>query len=92
MKRCPKCGYAHLQDGTNLAEMCDRCGAALEGNATIPDLVQLQNVTLKLAQRITCDEEERKRFGYEIERPTGFPKRVDGRTVATRTSSSAAIL
>ena len=33
MKRCPKCGYAHLEQGNNLAEVCDRCGAALEGPA-----------------------------------------------------------
>ena len=36
MKRCPKCGYAHLEHGINLAEVCDRCGAALEGTAVIP--------------------------------------------------------
>jgi hypothetical protein len=27
MKRCPACGYAHLEQGTNLAEVCDRCAA-----------------------------------------------------------------
>ena len=32
MKRCPTCGYAHLEQGTNLAEVCDRCGAALDGD------------------------------------------------------------
>ena len=33
MKRCVRCGYAHLEQGTNLAEVCDRCGAALDGPA-----------------------------------------------------------
>jgi len=66
MKRCPECGYAHLEQGHNLAEICDRCGSALAGEARIDNLVQLQNVSLKLAQRITCDEEERQRFGYKL--------------------------
>src|SRR5262249_45778343 len=53
MKRCPRCGYAHLEDGLNVAELCNHCGAALGTSAQIADLVQLQNVSLKLAQRIT---------------------------------------
>lgn len=73
MKRCPKCGYAHLEQGTNLAEVCERCAAALDGASVIPELVQLQNVSLKLAQRITCDEEERKRFGYKLVTSYRFP-------------------
>ncbi|MCL4502400.1 MAG: DEAD/DEAH box helicase [Deltaproteobacteria bacterium] len=73
MKRCPKCGYAHLEQGNNLAEICDRCGIALDG-ARIDNLVQLQNVSLKLAQRITCDEEERQRFGYRLITSYRFPE------------------
>jgi ATP-dependent helicase YprA (DUF1998 family)/very-short-patch-repair endonuclease len=74
MKRCVKCGYAHLEQGKNLVEVCDRCGAALEGPANIENLVQLQNVSLKLAQRITCDEEERQRFGYRLVTSYRFPE------------------
>ena len=66
MKRCPQCGYAHPESAVNLTEVCQRCGAGLDGEAVIRDLVHLQNVSLKLAQRITCDEEERQRFGYRI--------------------------
>jgi hypothetical protein len=78
MKRCLRCGYAHLEHGVNMSEVCDRCAAALEGTAVIPDLVQLQNVSLKLAQRITCDEEERQRFGYRLVSAYRFPE-IGGR-------------
>ncbi len=74
MKRCPECGYAHLEQGDNLAEVCDRCGSALDGPARIDNLVQLQNVSLKLAKRITCDEEERQRFGYKLVSSYRFPE------------------
>lgn len=74
MKRCPSCGYAHLEQGNNLADVCDRCGTALDGAAGIENLVQLQNVSLKLAQRITCDEEERQRFGYKLVTSYRFPE------------------
>ncbi|MBZ5554573.1 MAG: DEAD/DEAH box helicase [Acidobacteriia bacterium] len=74
MKRCPKCGYAHMEQGINLSELCDRCGVALDGTARIENLIQLQNVSLKLAQRITCDEEERQRFGYKLVSSYRFPE------------------
>ena len=61
-----------------MAEICDRCGAALDGAARIDNLVQLQNVSLKLAQRITCDEEERQRFGYKLVSSYRFPE-IGGR-------------
>ncbi|MFH1219111.1 MAG: DEAD/DEAH box helicase [Candidatus Eisenbacteria bacterium] len=73
MKRCSKCGYAHLEQGTNLVEVCDRCGSALNGPARMENLVRMQNVSLKLAKRITCDEEERQRFGYKLVTSYRFP-------------------
>ena len=75
MKRCSRCGYAHLQTGgANLAEMCDRCGAALDASSRIDGLVQLQNVSLRLAQRITCDEEERQRLRLQLRHRLSFPR------------------
>jgi len=44
----------------------------------LDNLVQLQNVSLKLAQRITCDEEERQRFGYKLVSSYRFPE-IGGR-------------
>ena len=79
MKRCSRCGYAHLEVGRpNLAEVCTRCDAALDASSRIDGLVQLQNVSLSLAQRITCDEEERQRFGYNLVTAYRFPE-VNGR-------------
>lgn len=66
LKRCQRCGYAHPESDNSHHENCQRCGTAFEDIARIPDLVHLQNVDLKLAQRITCDEEERQRFGYKL--------------------------
>ena len=68
VKRCQACGYAHLEsNGKNLAEICSRCGATLDSLARIDDMMQMQNVSLMLTKRITCDEEERQRFGYKID-------------------------
>ena len=79
MKRCEQCGYCHIEDGdTNLAEACDRCGSPLDPPCRIDSLVRMQNVNLKLAQRITCDEEERQRFGYDLATAYRFPD-VNGR-------------
>ena len=79
IKRCSRCGYAHVEaGGVNLAEVCDRCDTALDSASRIDSLVQLQNVSLKLAQRITCDEEERQRFGYHLVTAYRFPE-VNGR-------------
>ena len=66
LKRCPECGYAHPQEELTLSEICAHCGAPLEANSVISRLMRLQSVSVRLAKRITCDEEERQRFGYRF--------------------------
>ena len=79
MKRCLKCGYCHIEAGdANLTEVCDRCSAALDPPCRIDNLVRMQNVNLKLTQRITCDEEERQRFGYDLVTAYRF-RDIDGK-------------
>ncbi len=94
MKRCQKCGYAHLEQGANLTETCDRCGVALDGPARIENLVHLQNVSLKLAKRITCDEEERQRYGYKLATSYRFPEiggRLDRKDAEVHVSGTLAM-
>ena len=76
MKRCARCGYAHVDQ--SLAEICARCGTGLDGATVIDDLVRMQDVSLRLAQRITCDEEERQRFGYRLVTAYRFPE-IEGK-------------
>lgn len=78
MKRCQRCGYAHQVEVLRMAEVCDRCGEALHEDTVLEDLVQLQNVSLRLTKRITCDEEERQRFGYRLVSAYRFPPGTNG--------------
>jgi len=63
-KQCPVCGYFHpitIGDGPDL---CERCGAQLD--APLFSLFRLQNVSTYRRNRISSDEEERLRQGYEL--------------------------
>jgi len=64
VKQCPSCGYIHpIEDGDG-PDLCEHCGAAL--GFAMRDLFRLENVETKRAERISSDEEERFRQGYEI--------------------------
>lgn len=70
MKVCSDCGYGHDVKGP--VDNCKNCGRALEPTDEIREMVRLQNVTAKRADRITSDEEERQRIGYEIRTTFSF--------------------
>lgn len=101
-KQCSSCGYLHPLAGGLGPDLCQHCGAAL-GDA-LKRLFRLQNVATKRRDRISSDEEERLRLGFEIitgvrfaER-AGVPvsRRVDVRqgetTLATLTYGAASTL
>jgi ATP-dependent helicase YprA (DUF1998 family)/very-short-patch-repair endonuclease len=101
-KRCPRCGYLHPAPGGTGPDLCERCRVAL--GAPLQPLFRLQNVVTKRADRISSDEEERLRVGYEVRSAVRFAEhggrpssriaqiRVDGDRVGELTYSHAATL
>lgn len=75
-KVCPHCGYLHEISESRSADVCDLCG--LELGAALSSLFRLQNVSARRRERISSDEEERLRIGYQIKSSIRFANRGDG--------------
>ncbi|MWA01939.1 DEAD/DEAH box helicase [Actinomadura sp. LD22] len=60
---CGSCGYWHARQAG--VDRCEECGAGLGG--VLPNLMHLQTVHTVRRQRISSDEEERRRAGFELQ-------------------------
>ncbi len=65
VRTCPTCGYGHFGDQKDY-ERCVSCEELLEGGRTVTNLYRIEQVSTRRATRITSDEEERQRQGYEM--------------------------
>lgn len=97
-KRCEGCGYDHpVRVGLDVCENCgDRLGVTSSG------LLRLQTVFTRRRERISSDEEERRKSGFELEVSYRFADRgnapdrvranavVDGETVLELVQAEAA--
>lgn len=63
-KLCPACGYLHPLTDIAGPDRCDRCNTLLQD--PYHRLFRLQNVSTKRRDKISSDEEERMRQGFEI--------------------------
>ena len=74
-KLCDRCGQLHEIEQGGGPDLCVRCGTILP--AALEGLLRLQNVKARRRERISSDEEERRRQGYEIRTAVRFAE-VDG--------------
>ncbi|WP_348758363.1 DEAD/DEAH box helicase [Candidatus Methylocalor cossyra] len=79
---CPACGYGHFR-GQRDADRCLACAAPLADAREIHHLYRIENVSTRRAERITANEEERVRQGYEMQTTLQFAE-VDGRLQCVR--------
>lgn len=75
-KRCPVCAHLHASGGGAMVDVCEACGAPLAGELT--SLLRLQKVHTRPVDRISSEEEERQRQGFEVISGYRFARR-DGR-------------
>ncbi len=81
MKICSECGYGHLSpDGQPdpVQETCENCGAVLTPTTRIQSLYRIETVETTMVERITINDEERQRQGYDLQTTYQFNRASDG--------------
>jgi hypothetical protein len=60
---CASCGAGHGEDSSSF---CVACGASLSNAAIVNEVYRIDNVDTRQAERITANDEERQRQGFDL--------------------------
>lgn len=71
---CEECGAAHPEE----AERCHACNAGLGSVDPIRNILRIDNVETVPTERITANDEERQRQGFDIQTVFAWPRRGGG--------------
>ncbi len=76
---CTTCGAAHDHE----VERCHACASSMSNALTIRDALRIENVETRPQDRITANDEERQRRGFEIQTMFEWPIRDGGYDVTS---------
>ena len=66
---CTCCGYGHLgtlKEKDSKDSVCDHCGTVFDSKSEVRDLYRIETVETKAVERISVNEEDRQRQGFDI--------------------------
>lgn len=86
VRLCTDCGAGHFEDQ---ASVCHACGASLSAADIINHVYRIENVATQPAERITANDEERQRQGFELQTTFEWAIREHGLDVRRATASDA---
>jgi len=89
-KLCTACGYLHERAAAD-SEHCEYCDVRMvaTNSRLLAGLLEMPTMGARHRARITCDEEERRRLGYEISTHLQFAPSSGGQVLRTRASALA---
>jgi superfamily II DNA/RNA helicase len=88
---CDECGAGHEQEEP---ERCHACAAPMAGVHPVRNVMRIDNVETRPAERITANDEDRQRRGFEIQTIFAWPRRegLIDTTSAVASDAKGAIL
>ena len=78
---CGQCGYGHLGEAGGaepLANCCENCGALLSEHDWVKELYRIETVETVPVERISINDEDRQRQGFELQTTYRFLSGPDG--------------
>lgn len=86
---CPNCGYCHEEGGAQIFNVCVNCGTSLSSEDRIEGLYQIEMVETREVERITCEDESRRRQGFDTLTVYQFDRDASGQPIATKADVSS---